>query len=1042
MKSFKKTLVWFAGAVIALTGLTACQDDIDAPNIESPVAKDQPNTTILELKQAYWNDAVNYADTIGTREDGSHYIISGRVVSSDEAGNVFKSLVIQDETAAIALSINSYNLYLKYRRGQEIVLDVTGMYIGKYNGLVQLGMPEWYENGNAWEISFMSPEYFNNRAQLNGLPELSKIDTLQINSFAELPTNPEGLCRYQSRLVRFNNVKFVNGGKETFSTYHSSGVNQVIEDADGTSLNVRTSGYANFWNRTLPEDRGDLVCILSYYGTTGWQLTLIDYQGCMNFGNPTEPEGTKNKPWTVDQVVTMQADGKTPSGWVTGYIVGAVAPEVTSVTSNEDIEWTSTPVLGNTLVIGQTPDTKDIAHALVIELPDGSKLAQYGNLVDNPTVYGKQIWLHGTMDAVMDTYGISGNTGAVDYWRIEGVNPGGSSIPNGEGTKDSPYSAAQVISGTGSGTTAWVSGYIVGSSIDKSASDFKPGADGASGTNIFIANTPDETDYTKCVPVQLPVGDVRSQLNLASNPGNLGKVVHLYGSLEKYFGQPGVKSVTEFSIEGYTPPTPPVTTGDGSESNPFTVAEVIAFNPQSTQEAVKSGVWVKGVIVGWADMSTEYVINTNTARFSTPATMATNILVAPSAGTTDVSQCIGVQLPSGSVRSALNLVDNPTNLGKEVLLKGDIMKYSGVPGLKNTSEYKIDGAPTPPTPSGDPVTSIDEKFSTTSIPAGWTKKIISGDKDWYFTSYQDNGYAAMTGYKGTQPPFDSWLMTPAIDMSKVADKKLTFDTQVNGYGSTTTKFEVYVMTSNDPAMSTNTRLNAQIATAPASGYSSWVNSGEIDLSAFNGTIYIGFRYNATSDANYATWCVDNVSLNAGGTPTPPTPPTPSGDYKGDFNSFNGGAAKASPYGTYTNATGWTATNAIILGGGDTDSNPYFTFIGASGTLAPTIKGTKGAEGSIVSPTLTGSIKTLTFKYGFAFAESKAAFTVNVKDASGNVVKTQTVTLDTINKATAYDFSMDVNYTGTFTIEIVNNGYSGATQGNKDRVSIWNLTWTE
>ncbi|MBO5053564.1 MAG: choice-of-anchor J domain-containing protein [Muribaculaceae bacterium] len=930
MKSLKKYLAWFTGAVFALSGLTACQDDIDAPAIDAPVAKDQPNMTILELKQKYWNDAVNYADTIGLKKDengntvtdaegnpvfdDNEYIIKGRVTSSDEAGNVFKSLVIQDESAAMAISINSYNLYLRYRRGQEIVLNVKGMYIGKYNGLVQLGMPEWYENGNAWEISFMSPEKFNSVAQLNGLPELSKIDTLEINSFAELPTNPEGLCRYQSRLVKFNNIKFTNGGKETFSTYHSSGVNQAIEDVDGASLNVRTSGYANFWNRTLPEERGDLVCILSYYGTTGWQLTMIDYNGCMNFGNPTEASGTKNKPWSVDEAVALQTAGKTPQGWVTGYIVGAVAPEITKVSSNNDIEWSATPILDNTLVIGQTPDTKDIAHCLIIELPAGSKLAQYGNLPDNPGVYGKQIWLYGTMDKVMDSYGITGNSGATDQFSIDGLQPDDGNIPD----------------------------------------------------------------------------------------------------------------------------------GDGSEEKPYNPSQVIGFNPSSTTVPVKSGVWVKGYIVGWADMSTEYVINANTARFSVPATMATNILIAPSADVTDVSKCIGIQLPT-SIRPGLNLVDNPGNLGKALLIKGDIAKYSGIAGVRNGSEYKLEGEPTPPTPSGDPVTSIDEQFNTTSLPAGWTKKIVSGDKDWYFTTFQENTYAAMTGYKGTNPPFDSWLMTPAIDMSKVANKVFTFDTQVNGYGSTTSKLEVYVMTSNDPSVSTNTKLNPTLATAPSSGYSSWVGSGNIDLSAFNGTIYIGFRYNASSDANYATWCVDNVKLNAGDTPTPPdppTPPTPSGDYKGDFNTFNGGEAKASPYGEYKNATGWVATNAIILGGGDTDSNPYFTFIGASGTLAPTLNGRPDKIGTLTSPLLSGSIKMLTFNYGFAFTEKKAGFTVNIKDASGNVIKTQSVKVDTIEKLKAYGFSMEVNYTGNFTIEIVNDCYSGTENKNTDRISFWNLTWTE
>ncbi len=347
------------------------------------------------------------------------------------------------------------------------------------------------------------------------------------------------------------------------------------------------------------------------------------------------------------------------------------------------------------------------------------------------------------------------------------------------------------------------------------------------------------------------------------------------------------------------------------------------------------------------------------------------------------------------------------------------------------------------TAHADPVASINENFdASSSIPAGWTQKQVAGDKAWYVPSFNGNNYAAMTGFKGNGP-FDQWLISPAIDMSKVSKKVLTFDTKVNGYGSTQSALKVFVLTAADPTTAKTTQLNPTLATAPATGYSDWANSGELDLSAFSGIIYIGFEYTSPVADNYATWCVDNVKLNAEGGSTPdPTPtPTPSGDFKGDFNSFNNGQPQ-SKYGTYTNNTGWTATNAIILGGGENDANPIFKFIGAAGTLAPTLNGKTSAPGSLVSPALTGSIKTLTFKYGFAFNDSKCQFTVNVKDAAGNVIKSEVVTLDKIEKAKAYDFSLDVNYNGNFTIEIINNCYSQIADKNKDRVSIWNLTWTD
>jgi len=134
-----------------------------------------------------------------------------------------------------------------------------------------------------------------------------------------------------------------------------------------------------------------------------------------------------------------------------------------------------------------------------------------------------------------------------------------------------------------------------------------------------------------------------------------------------------------------------------------------------------------------------------------------------------------------------------------------------------------------------------------------------GTKTWYVTTYNNNNYAAMTGYKGTAP-FDSWLISPAISASKLSKKTLNFSTQVNGYSSTTSVFEVYVLSSNDVKTATKTQLNPTLATAPASGYSSWTDSGNVDLSAFTGTIYIGFRYYATTDSNYATWCLDNVVI--------------------------------------------------------------------------------------------------------------------------------------------------------------------------------------
>lgn len=176
MNNIKSYIKALAIAAAATLGFSACQDDFDDPNLPVPEAKNKPTISIAELKALYWQEDPNYAITVApwsseladkaaqagvnlSLDEGQHLIVSGVVLSSDEAGNVFKNLVIFDGTAALPLSINSYNLYLKYRRGQEIVLDLTGMDIGKYNGYMQVGKKEWYENGQPGKYRSWHPRH-------------------------------------------------------------------------------------------------------------------------------------------------------------------------------------------------------------------------------------------------------------------------------------------------------------------------------------------------------------------------------------------------------------------------------------------------------------------------------------------------------------------------------------------------------------------------------------------------------------------------------------------------------------------------------------------------------------------------------------------------------------------------------------------------------------------------------------------------------------------------------------------------------------------
>lgn len=931
MKNLKK-YIYGALAVAIAAVMPSCQDHFDEPSAgeQIPVATKEANTTLLQLKEWMWSDSNNYCDTVFTREwyttdpasrteamktEGTHVIVKGRVVSSDYAGNCFKYIVLQDETAALNFSINSYNLYLNYRVGQEIVVDLTGLHAGKYRGLEQIGFPSYNSSLPGYETSFMAPEMFSRHAELNGLPDVSKVDTTTVERFSDLGVTPAELRKWQSRLVRFNNVEFVpNATTPTLSTYHSSGVTQQIRDNEGNTLDVRTSGYANFWNMELPEGKCDVVALLGYYvnlaGTGGWQLTLLDINSIMNVGDPTVPKGSESNPYSVDEAVAFEANSQDRSGWVKGYIVGTVAPEVETVSSSADIEWGADATLRNTLVIGQAPDTKNITRCLVVSLPQDSELQKYGALRENPDNLGKEIVIRGTFAQYMGTFGLTGNNGTSSEFRIEGKN----------------------------------------------------------------------------------VGPVKPE------------------------------------------------EGDGTEAKPYNCNQIIAMNPSSTTVATASNVWVSGYIVGYYE---DYA-----GHFEVATKQRANILIADTPEADNTSRTVCVQLVAQTdVRNALNLVDNPGVLGSKVSVYGDVMKYNTLPGIKNTSQYKLDGTPTPPIP-GNAMTLLGSKeadgnkdwtFDNVDVPASLQYPI------WQWTEYNTNYYLKASAYiAGTNNKSEAWAISPIINMTSATGVRASFDHAA--------KFQTTLRSLCGFAVredGSDTWHMLTIPTWPEAGTWTYVNSGDIDLSAYSGKkVQVAFKY-ASSTSGADTWQVRDLKFTYSGTLTlegagqvnPPTPPSPGSDYKGDFDSFNGGTPK-STYGTYTNATGWEAVNSAILSGlaaGATEQNPRFAFIGSEKTLAVCLNGKVSAPGTLTSPVISGGIRKLTYNYGFAFADTKCTYKIQFIQ-NGSVVKEETVTLEGFTTKTAYEYSLDnIGITGDFQIKFVNACVSNKS-GNGDRIAIWNLTW--
>ena len=115
------------------------------------------------------------------------------------------------------------------------------------------------------------------------------------------------------------------------------------------------------------------------------------------------------------------------------------------------------------------------------------------------------------------------------------------------------------------------------------------------------------------------------------------------------------------------------TEGNGTKENPYTCDDVKLLNNSLTSGKY----WVKGYILG--------CIKNNA--IETPSfTQVSNLALGAIANAEDY---VPIQLPSGDVRTALNIVDNPTLLGREVLVYGNLENYFSKPGVKNVTDYVI-----------------------------------------------------------------------------------------------------------------------------------------------------------------------------------------------------------------------------------------------------------------------------------------------------------------------------------------------------------------
>lgn len=247
----KKILFYIIIGVIG-TCIAACMDgDWEEPSFSNGIPygnndiTEEGLITIEELLARYPNVFESKDRNVQITENIK---IKGHVTGNDVGGNIYKQFFVQDDTRAICIAVNQNGLNGFLPEGQEVLIDLKGLYIGGYAMMPEIGQPY---NGNS--IGRMSKDIFASHFKLLGNIDPNAVQPIE---FSTIKSKKNENC---GKLVVLKNVTFAEAdGTVAFAGKNAatSGGNYVNQNAtyNGSKVIIRTSTYADFAAMPLPYD--------------------------------------------------------------------------------------------------------------------------------------------------------------------------------------------------------------------------------------------------------------------------------------------------------------------------------------------------------------------------------------------------------------------------------------------------------------------------------------------------------------------------------------------------------------------------------------------------------------------------------------------------------------------------------------------------------------------------------------------------------------------------------------------------------------------
>ena len=315
-----KKIKFIALAFLALT-LGSCMGDgyADPDLTEKVPASPWGNNSLREKNVISIADLKTQFATIINSDNGYKQIekdmmIKAVVTGNDVSGNIYNQVSVQDASGAIIIAINGSGLSGYLPVGQEILVNLKGLYIGSYKKLPQIGGVNTKLSDGSLGMGKIERAIWNEHFKILNPGEADASTVVPEEFDLTKLTDPAYMEANVCKLMTLKKVKFASANGTNVWAPDDTNTSLELIDAEtgkrisSSNLVVRNSGYSKFANEVVPQGVFDITGIFTRYNNT-WQIVLrsTDDLKSVVLAYLSEPFDASQGNFTIDNI--KLADG-------------------------------------------------------------------------------------------------------------------------------------------------------------------------------------------------------------------------------------------------------------------------------------------------------------------------------------------------------------------------------------------------------------------------------------------------------------------------------------------------------------------------------------------------------------------------------------------------------------------------------------------------------------------------------------------------------------------------------------------------------------